>query len=282
MHRSLVLLSSVWLAAAAPAQQAPPARQPAMPASSEADTAAIARAAAIGSALFTLDRAAWVATDAAIAALTKEALQGEGGWVIEPAADRSAVVTFFRGDPAHAQAVFVATVREGKVVERRKIDAQTPLTPIQLRLAVARATATTTARVGNLSPCTPAPFNSVVLPSAAAEGPIAVYLLSAQLKAGEYPAGGHYRILIGADGKVAGERAFTRTCLTLATPALPKGAKPVGMFVNHLLDQTPTEIHVFTSLTARMPLFVGTPGGRVWQVAGTRITLMRAGDATGK
>lgn len=282
MHRSIVLLSSALLAAAAPAQQAPPTRQPALPTASEADTAATARAAAIGSALFMLDRAAWVATDAAIAGLTKEALQGEGGWVIEPAADRGALVTFFRGDPAHAQALFVATVREGKVVDGRKIDAPTPLTPVQLRLAVARATAAATASAGKLSPCTPAPFNSVVLPSAAADGPIAVYLLSAQLKAGEYPAGGHYRILIGADGKVVGERAFTRTCLMLTAPALPKGAKPVGMFVNHLLDQTPTEIHVFTSLTARMPLFVGTPGGRVWQVAGTRITLMRAGDAAGK
>ncbi len=288
MHRSIIAISSVALGAAASAQQASPVpqpvpqstaqptpRSPPRPAGDEA--AATARAAAIGVALYTLDRAAWVASDAAVAALSREALQQPGGWVIEPAADRGAVVTFYRGALPDAQAVFVATVRDGKVGDSRTVTGRVSLTPMQIHLAQARATALAEASTRHFAPCTPAPFNPVVLPARTADGPVAVYLLSAQLKNGEYPAGGHYRILIGADGKVAGERAFTKGCLTLATPALPKGAKPMGMFVNHLLDATPTEIHVFTSLTARMPLFVGTPGGRVWQVAGPRITLIKAG-----
>jgi hypothetical protein len=82
---------------------------------------------------------------------------------------------------------------------------------------------------------------------------------------------------VGADGRVVNERPFARSCLMMGGPAAaaaPRGARPVGMVVTHLLDPVPTEIHVFTSLAARMPILVGA-GGRGWQVDGARIRQAR-------
>jgi hypothetical protein len=42
--------------------------------------------------------------------------------------------------------------------------------------------------------------------------------------------------------------------------------------VNHLLDPAPTEIHVFTSYSMRIPVFVSTRDARVWKVERTKIT----------
>ena len=48
------------------------------------------------------------------------------------------------------------------------------------------------------------------------------------------------------------------------------GGKDAFFVVTHLLNDTPTEIHVFTALTSGMPLLVVTASnGLMWQVAPT-------------
>jgi hypothetical protein len=86
---------------------------------------------------------------------------------------------------------------------------------------------------------------------------------------------GHFRVVIGPDGKPVNTRPYSRSCLNMTPPKLPGGAKPVGLFVTHLLDPVSTELHVFTSYAAGLPLFVGTRDGRVWSVTGSRITLSK-------
>ena len=120
-------------------------------------------------------------------------------------------------------------------------------------------------------PCTPLPFNSVVLPPQK-DGLIAVYLLSAQKETATFPMGGHYRVLVDRDGRVVASRPYTLGCLAMTAPKLPPGATPVGFVVNHLLDPVPTEIHVFASYSLHMPVFVATPDKRVWRVKGSEIT----------
>ena len=44
------------------------------------------------------------------------------------------------------------------------------------------------------------------------------------------------------------------------------------VFVTHLLDPHPTELHVYLSLWSRKPVAVGTGEDRIWVVSGTRIT----------
>ena len=57
--------------------------------------------------------------------------------------------------------------------------------------------------------------------------------------------------------------------------ALPGGGRTAGLMMTHLLDPTPTEIHVFLSLSSRLPVFVATSDGRLWKVAGDKIEPMK-------
>lgn len=236
----------------------------------------------LGRTLYTYDRAAWVSTDALAAVVPKENLSKIGGYVIERVDPDTLRATYYRGKGAAAQAFFSADVRDGKVLRSTLLTTPIPLTAEQAALVAAREAATAAAIQANDRPCTASPFNTVVMPTRPG-GPILVYLLSAQVDRAAYPAGGHFRVIVGADGKVVARRPYTRSCIDLAlSPPLPKGGKPVGAFVSHLLDPVPTEIHVFLSYAMRMPLFVGTPDKRVWRVQGDQITPVDLGKATPK
>lgn len=234
----------------------------------------VAEAASLGRLLYVFDRAAWVSSDALTATVAKEQLAGVGGYVVEAWDAQTLRVSYYRGSAAAARAFFVADVREGKVVRKEVLTEPVPLSADQAILARARDVAAQRARERAYKPCTPSPFNTVVLPSRKG-GPVAVYLLSAQQDAGTYPMGGNYRVIVAPDGAVLASRPYSVSCLSLTVPKLKLGEKSVGFMVNHLLDPVPTEIHVFASYNLGMPLFVATPDKRVWQVQGSNITLSK-------
>lgn len=262
----MILLAPALSAAALPFAAL---AQPASATPSQAD--AIAAASRTGALLYALDRATWVGSDAAVEAFGRERLAGVGGYVVEPGDKDRLLVTFFRGEGATARAFFRATVQGGQVVARDKLAVPAQLTGPQAALAAARTLAGAEAVRRGYAPCTAAPFNTVTVPPLAPGDPIEVYLLSAQLSTDSWPLGGHYRVTV-QDGTVRSARPFSRSCLDMTLPRLPSGAKPAGLFVNHVLDAIPTEIHVFTSYAARLPLFVAIRGERVWAVTGARIT----------
>ena len=231
-----------------------------------------------GATIFAFDKAAWVSTDALMEMVPKDQLTGIGGYVVEPLGGGVLRATYFRGPAISAQAFFVADVKGDKVTRRELLAQPVPLTPGQMLLARAREIAKDTARAGDYRPCTPAPFNTVVVPMRPG-GPVAVYLLTAQVTNKSYMMGGNYRVLIAPDGHVVGTRPFNVSCLAQTMPKLPKGAQPIGMVVNHLLDPTPTEIHVFTSYSMGSPLFVATEDKATgqktaWLVEGKRISAL--------
>lgn len=246
----------------------PAAAAPAAPSNEQR----IAQSAGLGSLIYTFDRAAWVSTDALTAAIPKDRLTGVGGYVVEAADPKTLRVTYYTGNAATAQAFFHADVRDGKVVSKELLAQPVALTPGQTVLARAREIGAQRAVERAYKPCTPLPFNTVVLP-ARSDGVVAVYLLSAQQDAATYPMGGNYRVIVAADGQVLASRPYSVGCRNTPLPKLPKGATPVGIVVNHLLDPVPTELHVFASYSLRMPVYVATPDKRVWQVRGSEITL---------
>lgn len=126
---------------------------------------------------------------------------------------------------------------------------------------------------GSARPCAPRPFNTVVLPPDRADGPIPVYFLTPQTSTETIPFGGHYEIDVDASGKAGSIRRFTNSCLNMPTqPKAPPGAKPEALFVTHLLDPVPTEIHVFNSLALGMPVMVGIASTKtIWPVQGSMI-----------
>ncbi len=260
--RRLVLL----LAGAAAAFLAvPPAVAMQAPAPiSAAEQVLLDRAIARGRLLFELDRAAWVGTDDMMANLPDFRSIGLRGYIVERDGDAYSI-TFYGGGADAPAAFYRGRVENRRIVSREVFPAaQRPaLTPLQRRLAATREAAN---RLGR-RPCGDRPFNTVVIPPEAPDAEIDLYLLTPQVRNGEFPMGGHFRATIGADGNVGENREFTRSCLSMARP--PNAA---GLFVTHLLDPVPTEIHVFTSLTADVPIFVGIRN-RVFAVTGDRITI---------
>jgi hypothetical protein len=233
-------------------------------------------AAARGRLIFELDRAAWVGTDDMIARIPNASSSGMRGYIVERDGSGFAV-TFFGGPEDRPVAFYRGRVENRQVVAREifPADARPALTPIQRRLAAVRQLATTLDR----RPCGTTSFNTAIIPPETPEGPVDLYLLTPQVRARQYPLGGHFRFTIAADGSILSSRDFTRSCIDLGEEDARQNEDLVAMFITHLLDPIPTEIHVFTSLTAHAALGVGTQNpDRVWWVTGDQIVLEQDQD----
>ena len=96
--------------------------------------------------------------------------------------------------------------------------------------------------------------------------------MTPQASLASYPFGGHYEIDIAADGSVAGAREFAKSCLTMKPPKGDDGSG-VFLFLTHLLDSQPTEVHVFRQLTSGRQILVFTMPSRItWRIDAGRIT----------
>lgn len=255
-------------------QQVPaevPASAPAATAGPEAQLAAIVTR---GRLLYQLDQAAWHSTDALRRDVSDPAAAGVRGWIVEPEGDAMRV-TYYGFADATPVPIYMASFKRGKVSRARLVPAteRRPLGPEAQRMIAARDAMT------KQSParCVPQPFNSIVVPPTSADAPIDVYLLTPQTKANAWPVGKHYRLGVAKSGAVGSPREFTKSCMTLGTEGLPKGARPIALSIGHVLDPVPTELHVFTALASRIPLVVQT-GETYWHVDGTKIRRLAASD----
>ncbi len=239
------------------------------PAPTAQEQAAITRAVERGRLIYAFDQAAWHSTDELMRKVPKTTLPAVRGWVTEPRGDLLRV-TYYGVEGGAPQALFQADMRGAAVAQSHLFDEgeDRTLSPETLALIEAR-TAALRAGEGKAR-CTSGRFNVVVLPQGAGE-PAAVYLLTPMETKGQYPFGGHYEVDVGPGGKVVSERAFTNSCLNLgAAPAGPNG-EAVAMLLTHMLDPTPTEIHVFMSLWMGKPIYVITGPKRIWEVGGDGI-----------
>lgn len=236
------------------------------------DQGAIDRAETRGQLIYDLDWAAWVTTDDLKPNESKLPKDIEaGGWVVEQK-DGGFRVTYYVVRGGRTGVVYVGNVKDGKVISSAFIERDWPApTPEQARMIAALETARGERIAKGMNGCTPGAMNSVVIPPASPADPIDVYFLS-PLTETEIPAGGHYLIRVSAAGSAILSRAFSKSCLNMDMSQLPKGSTAV-VTMNHLLDPTPTEIHIFTSLQARMIIAVLTnsPEPRSWTVNGNRI-----------
>jgi len=244
------------------------------PAQSASDEAALKRAATRGAQIYAYDQAAWVTTDVMLKKLPDPGKAGIKGWVILPKGEGLTAIYYGEKDGAPF-AVFSGDVRGRKVVASKVFAPDDDRSLSSEAAALVRATRAIT--VTDQRPCTRGAFNSVTLPPEGPDGPTLVYLLSPQVEANIYPFGGHFLFEVGPDGKAPSVRGFTRSCLNMA--AVDQGGRSVaGLFITHLLDQTPTEIHVWLSLWTGKTVYVGTTAPqRVWSVEGTKITLIKTG-----
>jgi hypothetical protein len=246
---------------------------PALAQISDADGAAIRQAVERGRLIYAYDQAAWHGTDDM---LTKLKDPGQvGGWIVRGTAD-APELTFFDRDTVEPHAVYVAQFRGTTLATSRVVSTSEDrsIDPSGRRMIDALATARKAIPASGIGSCVEKPFNSVVLPPTDPASPALVYFLTPQVDAATVPLGGHYLFEVGPDGSTGAPRRFSKACLPMAPPQR-EGTKPAAMVVSHLLDPTPTEIHVFTALTTRQPVYVMTQSnGRLWAVEGARIRLV--------
>lgn len=228
-------------------------------------------AVARGRLLFEVDRAAWVTTDDLRERVRRAELGLIRGWTVERDGD-AFVVNFYAGEGDARAILYRGRVENRRVVSREVFaeGARPALTPLQRRLADARGEI---ARFGE-RPCTNGPFNAAIIPPDTPDGPVDIYALTPQTQANNFPFGGHFRATLAADGTLSGKRGFMRSCFNMERPPSRGGSTPAAMFLTHLLDPIPTEIHVFMSIWIGLPVMVGTADRRIWSVEGSGIGLI--------
>ncbi|MBB5698036.1 hypothetical protein [Sphingomonas yantingensis] len=223
-----------------------------------------------GRALFAHDRAAWVATDALTDDLPKAQAATVRGWIVEPAGEDRLRVSFLSSTGDDRRVIYTAEVAKGALGQHAPLAAPAALTAPQRAIATAIDAATAEAVRQGWRPCGKAPFNVAAIPTPTGTS---VYLTTPQTRTDAWPMGGHFRVDVDTAGRVASSRRFANTCLEIGSP--PKQAKAAMLVVTHVLDPTPTEIHVFASLSARMPVAVVTGKDRIWITNGAEIRSMR-------
>lgn len=235
----------------------------------EALRPAVSEAEAWGTRIYLHDRAAWLVTDALFETRKGKALLPRlGGWVTEDTADGVRVI--FVSNDATPVRLYEQEMRRDERLGKGVFESPEPLTAEHLAQARARATAGD----ARLSPLCAAKHNVVSLRDGEAWR---VYVMPAFQASGVYPAGGYHRVDVSADGNtVLKQRTFTRGCIDLQdandTPDA-QGRRMVGAMVTHLLDPSPTEVHVFLSRHMRAPLKVVTSGepSRLWSVTAGKV-----------
>lgn len=250
-----------------------PASGNAAPTSAELSAAAVAEAR--GAMMYEYDQAAWHTTDRFNEDIvkrgsTREQIEAQGaqGYIVEPGDAGALTTTFFgvRDNRRFAIARYARSASgqiSGGFVEP---DSDSKLSPLADRMVDARSKAISEMATPNHGLCSPTQANSLVLPPDT-EGVVSVYILTSTEVAGIYPAGGHYRFDYDADGKKISERRFMNTCFPLDTRE-KDGKAPEMVFLTHLLDPQPTEIHAFVSRNIPVPMAIGTIANkRIWGVS---------------
>lgn len=235
-----------------------------------------------GQDLYAYDQAAWHATDrlerdlrANGSSLSRASNLGLRGYVVEPSG--GLLMTTFYAERGGVQSAFARYWVLGSNVQRGGIvqpDADSVLSVLALRMIAARQAALVALQAGDYELCSQAPPNTVVLPPDAADQ-VSVYVLSSQTENGVYPAGGHYRFDFNGHGKLINERRFMNSCFPIDWRE-KSGNKPEFLFVTHLLDPQPTEIHAFVSRYVPLPILVGAISSKeLWSVSRGAINFER-------
>lgn len=218
-----------------------------------------------GATIYRLDQAAALATDAARKLKEFRRDKRVEGWLAEDKGG-TVLVTFYGNDIRESQAALYRVVipSDGKAVAEA-LGPGIPLTERQTTQAAVRSLALHS----DFNACSKN-YNPVVLPRP--DGSWSVYLLTGTTQAGVIPAGGNYRVDIDSTGKtILASRGFTKSCIELKDTK-----RTVSLMLTHLLDPTPTEIHVFLNLLAGKSIYLmTTENSSVWAIEKGKIRFVQ-------
>lgn len=86
-----------------------------------------------------------------------------------------------------------------------------------------------------------------------------VYLFAASKNPEDVYFGGNHLFHVSPDGeKIIETRGFSKSCVTVSKKDVTKGQQSKGLYITHILNDYPTEVHVFLSFLHKAQIFVGT------------------------
>lgn len=229
-----------------------------------------------GRLLFAIDRAAWVGTDDMREHIRDVSNAGLRGYIVDRD-EQGFVAIFFARDGERLVAAYRGRVGSGGIASRDIFpEGRRPeLTPRQQRMAGVLE------QLGEASPrlemCSSSRPNVAIVPPDTPDGPVDVYVMTPQTERDALPFGGHHRLTLDRDGRIISQRRFTNSCLAVPLAPSAMSNNLAGLMVTHLLDGIPTEIHVFSAMAARLPVFVSA-GGSLWEVTGENIRFVSRVD----
>ena len=249
----------------APAVAAPPAG------TKGASFPALETALERGALLYLYDEAAWRGSDD-LTTHFAPLMPLIGGYVVS--GDEAAVELVFY-DKARSKAIYRVKFANQKMVSSGlPAGDRVGLTSVEERLIAAHKIATKAFEDAKVSPCNKATRNLALLLPKSPSDPVRAYLMTPRTDMRSLPPGGHYAVDVSANGTTGPVRAYTKSCLELPFATNAKQS-PEALVVCHLLDPTPTEIHVFSALTGKVKVIVATTvNQRIWYVTGRQILLI--------
>lgn len=219
-----------------------------------------------GALIYAYDQAAWHSTDVFMQDIGASPDPSLRGYIVVPDPDGRLRAIYYSASPRGLVAYRSYSVGSDKSVVRLTQDNGSPLSGMALRMIAAREAALEYAGANELGFCADARPNTVVMPPDA-NGRISVYIMTPQIETGYIPIGGHYRFDFDGDNQLVSHRKFANSCLTIPPPS-EDGSM---FFMNHVLDEQPTEIHAFLSKTVTFPIAIVFESRDVWQASGGQL-----------
>ena len=237
----------------------------------DATAAKLQSALEIGKDINAHDQSAWHVTDE-LMALRPDAAGKRILYVTERVDPKRVKTSFLLIEGTKVSLFFEGVVEGSTVVSTRDFTGDLN-PPAATSAQAARVDALLTAR--DMFPdglCGQRP-NCVVLPSHV-DGALDVYALAPETATNMVQLGGHVRLTIDANGLVIPNetKAYSNSCLGMD---IGKNAEALMISLPENIGDTPTEIHVFKSLSHGIPIYVSTKTG-IWAVEGARIRLVDA------
>jgi hypothetical protein len=256
MMRRYSLLFVLLLALPAQAQEPPPSviRQFDIPTLEK-----------LGRDIYAQDQAAWHATDALSARLSREEFQREKirGWIIVDRPE-GPLVRFIRDGEAGPQAAYDITDPHGRPVV--SVPADRTLTDKEKALFAARSHA-----IASVQRDCAENYNTVVLKDPEGDGWL-VWALASTTNPDLVVTLGHIRLTVSADGsKVLRTDRLSLSCGAMSGKG-EDGKMAEAIVITQLVAPLPVETYVFLSLQHPLPFLVVTAKNTAWMVSRGKIS----------
>jgi hypothetical protein len=240
---------------------------------SDAETREVMKAERLGEELYLQDVIAAKATDALLRTVGPIKPGALNGWIVVKDGGGN-LTRFIKGTGEDVNVVYDVRIDVKGNVEVTK-DNLRPLSATEMAMFRARRNALRAAP----KDCAKA-FNTAVMEDIDSSGWL-VYILAATAE-DVVMVGGHSRITVSADGKtVLAVTPLYESCLALPKPAADKTKKPQALSVSYLLENVPSEIHVYLNRFYGYPLYVSTANS-LWLVKNGKISLIKSTEKAGQ